>query len=169
LAIIEASLAQQARREGHDERFYIHFARFQEHTSEGLQCSPVAPANWFFRFAADEASGSLSQQSWAALGASYRLGPFEAWLMMVRNPLLQRLYANAPAEIREKAVGEFRLLVRDGLTRDAARSLMSATRDRQIALAGSLDAMDPRMVRKLESALAEIGWSGPPLGIGNRR
>jgi hypothetical protein len=77
--------------------------------------------------------------------------------MTVRNPLVQGLYRDAPYEVRDHNVREFRSLVRDGLSRDAARAIAASSPERWPMLAASLDAVDKRMIRKLEDDLVNLG------------
>jgi hypothetical protein len=75
-AIIEASLAQRALREGSEAEYGVHYRRFVERTSAGLICSPHRPFYWFFRFAADAAAGAITENSLGDLVLSYCLVAF---------------------------------------------------------------------------------------------
>jgi hypothetical protein len=78
--------------------------------------------------------------------------------MSVRNRLALRFIDAAPPELRPAVLREFRTLVRDGLTKEAAHAFAMARAEVQGDLVAELQGVSSRLIRRFDAELAGLGW-----------
>lgn len=129
IALIELKLADSALAKGQSEQADTHLRRASSKTRERLACTPTDGFAWFVAFWTDFLSGNLAQGSWRYIDASYRFSPHDAWVALIRLPLLARMWSIVPDSRRSLMLDDFEMLMNAGFISQCARIFAFASED----------------------------------------
>jgi len=79
-----------------------------------LACSPADPFLWLVLYWTENARTGFSAEHVRYLRLSYRLGAHEGWVAVRRSWLVLAVFDELPADLAERAIGEFAGLVESG-------------------------------------------------------
>jgi hypothetical protein len=85
-----------------------------------LSCSPAEPFLWLVLYWAQNVQNGFRPEYLQYLRMSYRLGPYEGWIALKRNPVAFADFERLPADLAQAAVNEFAAILRNGFHREAA-------------------------------------------------
>lgn len=101
---------------------------------ELLECSPSDGFAWLGLYWAEIHQGGVGPKAWSYLVQSYRFAPHEAWIQLIRAPLVLRLGQTLPEPLRPAAVTDFDDIFRARLYPSAALIYRSSSAQMRIAL-----------------------------------
>jgi hypothetical protein len=87
---------------------------------ELLACSPSDGFAWLGLYWAEIHQDGVGPKAWSYLAQSYRFAPHEAWIQLIRAPLVLRSGQSIPDELRAPAVADFDDIFRARLYPSAA-------------------------------------------------
>jgi hypothetical protein len=88
--------------------------QLQASARRSLSVTPADPLLWLVLFWANKMKDDRSQNNFANLRMSYRLGPREGWVASRRNYIALANFADLPDDLKEAALTEFKDLVVSG-------------------------------------------------------
>jgi hypothetical protein len=144
LALIELKLAEGSLAEGRSEEADAHLRSASAQTREQIGCSPTNGFAWFLAFWSEFLSGNLDEGKWRYIDASYRFAPHEAWVALIRLPLLAKIWSVVPVDRRGLVLDDFDMLMEDGYFPQCARLYALSSTDLRFDL-------EDRLRRKAES------------------
>jgi hypothetical protein len=113
--------------------------RYLEDAQAAIHASlELAPCDAYFLFAAYSLANTragYAKENLRLLDASYKNGPFEGWISVMRNQLALAVFPDLKADTQRAVLAEFAAMVDSGLLEDAGRSLVSAWPHRDMLLA----------------------------------
>jgi hypothetical protein len=121
IALIELKLAEAALSEGRSEDADAHLDKASSKAKGQIACSPTNGYAWFVAFWSEFLAGNLTEYKWRYVDLSYRFAPHEAWVALIRLPLLARIWSIVPAERRPLLLDDFKMLVKEGYVPQCAR------------------------------------------------
>jgi len=157
LSLIEMRLTQSALLAGNTKEFSDHSASMDARLRRTLACAPHHSFSWLMAFALDVLHGRINDHSFQLLAMSYSTSPNEAWVAIRRNPLAVRLFESAPENLKPSILKEFRLLVINGFSKDAASSYRGASEATRALLRTSVDELNPKQQNSFRDALDQLG------------
>jgi hypothetical protein len=129
LALIELKLAESSLAEGRSEGADAHLRRASSKAKGHIACSPTNGFAWFVAFWSEFLAGNLTESKWSYIDASYRFAPREAWVALIRLPLLAKMWSVVPADRRGFVLDDFEMLVNEGYASQCARLYALASPD----------------------------------------
>ncbi|MBR0851326.1 hypothetical protein JQ543_26515 [Bradyrhizobium diazoefficiens] len=97
-----------------------------------LACSPSDGFAWLALYWAEIHQGGVGPKAWSYLAQSYRFAPHEAWIQLIRAPLVLR--TAIPQELRAPAIADFDDIFRARLYPSAAVIYRSSSERMRTAL-----------------------------------
>ncbi|WP_051462764.1 hypothetical protein [Bradyrhizobium sp. URHA0013] len=101
---------------------------------ELLTCSPSDGFAWLGLYWAEIRQGGVGPKAWSYLAQSYRFAPHEAWIQLIRAPMVLRVGQTIPEPLRPAAVTDFDDIFRARLYPSAALIYKSSSAQMRIAL-----------------------------------
>ena len=117
-----------------------------------LACSPADPFLWLVLYAL-EPSAQLGY-----LSASYRLGPNEGWIAVMRNPVAFEAFDELPEDLRGRVVQEFVRLLELELYDAAVKIFVGAAWDKRELILSQMDRLPLRTRQIFAEALAAADY-----------
>ena len=119
-AIIRLRMAEQALADRDRSAIDGTLLESQAAIRRSLACSPTDSFLWLGLFWVTNAREGFNSRNLDYLRLSYRQGPNEGWIAIIRNRMTLALFASLPDDLKEKATLEFLAFIRTGLTEAAA-------------------------------------------------
>jgi hypothetical protein len=88
-----------------------------------LSCSPDDPFLWLVLYWVEASRTGLRPELIEYLSKSYELGPYEGWIGVKRNGLALAVFEKLPADLSEKVVAEFAVLLNSGFVAEMVANL----------------------------------------------
>ncbi len=101
---------------------------------ELLACSPSDGLGWLGLYWAEIHQSGVGPKAWSYLAQSYRFAPHEAWIQLIRAPLVLRSGQAIPDALRSSAVSDFNDIFRARLYPSAAVIYKSSSAQMRTAL-----------------------------------
>jgi hypothetical protein len=168
IALIELTLADSALAKGKSEQADAHLRRASSKTRERLACTPTDGFAWFVAFWSDFLSGNLTQSSWRYIDASYRFAPHDAWVALIRLPLLARIWSIVPDARRRLMLDDFEMLMNAGFISQCARIFAFASEDQRADLRRLLTKVSESGKQQFERYLGPYDMDSIATGKGKR-
>jgi hypothetical protein len=127
LLLMEMPLTNLALRSGAATEFDRHFRSLETRSRDVLGCTPRESFVWLLTFYLETLHGRLDERAFDLLEMSYETSPNEAWISIRRVIVALPLAEIAPTRLRQRIFDEFRQLVENGFTDDAARAYATAS------------------------------------------
>ncbi len=137
-----------------------------------LSCSPSDAVLWLLYYWVQTTQAGDAAEQLKYLRMSYRLGPNEAWIGLVRNRLALAIFEQLPPDLAKSAINEFFGLLETGrLYRQVAEIYIGLTRHVRQVLLPRLSAVSDKQRDAFIYELRRLGYDVYPQGTDkhNRR
>jgi hypothetical protein len=130
-----------------------------------LSCSPADPFLWLVLYWIDRTQDSYRSNNVEYLRKSYRLGPNEGWIALMRNRIAFENFQKLPSDLTKIAINEFTALVENKFYEPAADIFISSTRAEQKLILTKMEHISTENRRVFANILHNRGYNVPILGI----
>ncbi|WP_157234842.1 hypothetical protein [Methylosinus sp. LW4] len=137
-ALIELKLVEVSLSNGQGTLAEKYLQRASLSARKQVSCSPTNGFAWFVAFWSAFLAGDLTEGTWEFIDASYKFAPHEAWVALIRLPLLVRLWEVVPAGRRHFILDDFEMLLNEGYVTQCARLYAFGSTELQQGFAGRL-------------------------------
>ena len=130
-----------------------------------LSCSPSDPILWLLYYWVQINQAGDASEQLKYLRMSYRLGPNEAWIALVRNRLAFAIFEQLPPDVAKSAINEFIGLLETGrLYRQVAEIYIGLPRHVRQVLLPRLSAVSDKQRDAFIYELRRLGHDVYPQG-----
>jgi hypothetical protein len=156
MLLMEMSLAESALRSGAVQEFDQRTKFIQTRATHVLSCTPRESFVWLLVFQLEVLNGHLDEQSFDLLAMSYETSPNEAWISIRRILVAMPLVLVAPESARQRILGEFQLLTKNGFVDAAARAYLGAPEPARSLLQSRLEQLNKDQQAAFSNALQKF-------------
>lgn len=154
LALIELELAESSLAGGRSEGADVHLRSAAAKARGQIACSPTNGFAWFVAFWSEFLAGNLDESKWSYIDASYRYAPHEAWVALIRLPLLTKIWSVVPVARRSLVLDDFKMLIEEGYFSQCARLYANSSPDLRFDLEALLTRVAEAKKHRFNSALS---------------
>ncbi len=156
LLLMEIPLADAALRSGAARDYDERVQSLESRARRALGCTPRDSFVWLVLFGLETGHGILDNHAFDLLAMSYETSPNEAWIAVRRITLAIPVVRSAPEPMRERILGEFQELIRNGFVELPARAYLRASGPTRALLQSRLNELDASRQRAFSDALEKL-------------
>lgn len=137
-------------------------------TTDLLSISPIEPYFWLSRYQFLNLREGFTPRASDSLAMSYRTGPYEGWISLVRNRFALAIFLELPEAMRSKVATEFAGMVQSWMIGPASANLETVGWPNRDELLRQLDSVPIAQKTNLATTLQRDGFTVDVPGVETR-